>query len=424
MKMRMLLLLVLVAGCLQAQRHYNTLFLGNSYTYSYDLPGTLQAMTLAGGDTLTKDQNTPGGYTLQGHSTNATSLSLIRSKPWDFVVLQEQSQLPSFPQNQVQQDVYPYATQLNDSIKANDSCTVTVFFMTWGRKYGDAGNCQFWPPVCTYSGMQYELRRSYLNMANQNTALVAPCGIAWWESMLRDSTVELYINDWSHPSDKGTYLNACVFYATMYRRSPVGLGYYAALDTATATYLQQVAHDVVFDSLTQWRVGLDDAHADFSETLDTQGNVAFTNLSSNANAYQWSFGDGGTDTVPSPTYTYAAPGTYPVTLVVSNGCTSDTLTDTLDVIIVGTEVQESLTMQLFPNPGNGNLRLQSDVPNAGSVTVRVHDAQGREVWKATKEAVSSKFEMEIDLGGLPAGAFSITLESGTRVRAFRHYIKQ
>lgn len=424
MKTRMLLLLMLLTGSLQAQHHYRTLFLGNSYTYTSDLPGNLQALTLAGGDTLYKDQNTPGGYTLQGHSTNATSLSLIRSQPWNFVVLQEQSQLPSFPQGQVQQDVYPYATQLNDSIKANDSCTVTVFFMTWGRKYGDAGNCQFWPPVCTYSGMQYELRRSYLNMANQNSALVAPCGIAWWESMLRDSTVELYINDWSHPSDKGTYLNACVFYATMYRRSPVGLGYYAALDTVTATYLQQVAHDVVFDSLMQWRVGLDDAQAAFSETMDTQGNVTFTNLSTNANSYQWSFGDGGTDSVASPIHAYAASGSFPVTLIVSNGCTRDTLTDTLLVIVVGTEAASPLKMELFPSPGNGHLNLQSEIPDVGAVTVRVHDAQGREVWKATKEAVISKLEMEIDLGGLPAGAYSITLENGSQQRAFQHYIKQ
>ncbi|MFN8394872.1 MAG: PKD domain-containing protein [Bacteroidia bacterium] len=424
MKLRMILLFMLVAGWLQAQHHYHTLFLGNSYTYTSDLPGTLQALTLAGGDTLTKDQNTPGGYTLQGHSTNATSLSLIRSQPWDFVVLQEQSQLPSFPQSQVQQDVYPYATQLDDSIKANDSCSVTVFFMTWGRKYGDAGNCQFWPPVCTYSGMQYELRRSYLNMANQNSALVAPCGIAWWESMLRDSTVELYINDWSHPSDKGTYLNACVFYATMYRRSPVGLGYYAALDTTTATYLQQVAHDVVFDSLTQWRVGLDDAHAAFNETMDTQGNVTFTNLSSNANSYQWSFGDGGTDSVASPTHTYANFGNYPVTLIVSNGCTSDTLTDTLLVIVVGTPSSAPLTMQIFPNPGNGRLRLESSLSSTETAKVRVHDAQGREVWMAVGEAVAGKLQMEIDLSGLPTGAYSITLECGAQQRAFRHYIKQ
>lgn len=424
MKLRLLALMLLFGGLAHAQHHYHTLFLGNSYTYSYDLPGTLQSLTLAGGDTLTKDQNTPGGYTLQGHSTNATSLSLIRSRPWDFVVLQEQSQLPSFPQSQVQTDVYPYATQLNDSIKSNDSCSVTVFFMTWGRKYGDASNCQFWPPVCTYSGMQYELRRSYLNMANQNSALVAPCGIAWWESMLRDSTVELYINDWSHPSDKGTYLNACVFYATMYRRSPVGLGFYAALDTATATYLQQVAHDVVFDSLTQWRVGLDDARADFSLTTDTQGNVSFTNLSVNANSFHWDFGDGTTDTTASPAHTYATFGNYAVTLVVSNGCTSDTLTDTVEVIILGAQDASPLSMQIFPNPGKGRIRLQSNLDAALTATVRVHDAQGRLVWSGTGTPVAGKLEMDIDLGGLPAGAYSIMLESGLEPRAFQIYIKQ
>ncbi len=44
-------------------------------------------------------------------------------------------------------------------------------------------------------------------------------------------------------------------------------------------------------------------------------------------SYNWTFGDGGTSTLPNPTYTYAAQGTYTVRLIIttSSGCT-DTLT--------------------------------------------------------------------------------------------------
>ena len=63
--------------------------------------------------------------------------SRIRSGSWDFVVLQEQSQLPSFPIEQVTAEVFPYARYLDSVIKAHNSCAQTIFYMTWGRKNGD-----------------------------------------------------------------------------------------------------------------------------------------------------------------------------------------------------------------------------------------------------------------------------------------------
>ena len=48
--------------------------------------------------------------------------------------------------------------------------------MTWGRENGDQSNCQSWPPVCTYEGMDDLLRERYMIMANDNNALVAPVG--------------------------------------------------------------------------------------------------------------------------------------------------------------------------------------------------------------------------------------------------------
>jgi hypothetical protein len=408
--------LLLVAGLCRAQTTYQALFLGNSYTGVNDLPGIVQSLTLAGGDTLLKDANAPGGYTFQGHSTNATSLALIRARSWDFVVLQEQSQRPSFPQSQVQQDVYPYAAQLNDSIKANDSCTVTVFYMTWGRKYGDASNCGFWPPVCTYAGMQYELRRSYLNMADQNSALVAPCGIAWWESILRDSTLELYNPDESHPSYAGSYLTGCVFYATMYRRSPVGLNFYGGLDTATAVFLQQVAHDVVFDSLAQWRIGLDDAQAGFAFTHSGNGQVDFTSASQNATQWQWSFGDGGSDTMANPQHTYSASGSYPVTLIVGNGCTSDTVVDTVDVILVAQEESPPNTLKIVPHPNSGLFSLLGNIP-AKTAMLQVHDLAGRRYHVAELHAHDGQLETQLDLRFLAKGLYllSITMDEGGTV---------
>jgi hypothetical protein len=77
----------------------NVLFLGNSYTYFNDLPAMVRNLASAAGLSATTTSNTPGGQTLQGHTS--TSIGTINSGNWDVVVLQEQSQKPSFPKSYV-----------------------------------------------------------------------------------------------------------------------------------------------------------------------------------------------------------------------------------------------------------------------------------------------------------------------------------
>jgi hypothetical protein len=224
----------------------------------------LYNLALSNGDTIIYDSSAPGGYTFAQHTTNATTLSKINAQDWDYVILQEQSQIPSFDPSQVQTETYPYAAQLNDLILANDSCTQTVFFMTWGRKYGDASNCAIYPPLCTFEGMQGRLRQSYVEMADDNEALVSPVGEAFKYSRMADSTINLYSIDNSHPSVAGTYLAACTFYATLFETSPVGLNYTAGLDATQAGFLQQIAYQTVFDSLSVWNINEFEPQASFN----------------------------------------------------------------------------------------------------------------------------------------------------------------
>jgi gliding motility-associated-like protein len=54
--------------------------------------------------------------------------------------------------------------------------------------------------------------------------------------------------------------------------------------------------------------------------------VSFTNQSQGGDSYQWSFGDGGSDNVANPQYTYTASGTFDVSLtVISQGQCSNTV---------------------------------------------------------------------------------------------------
>jgi len=59
--------------------------------------------------------------------------------------------------------------------------------------------------------------------------------------------------------------------------------------------------------------------------------ASFTNTSLNAETYSWDFGDGATSTEENPTHTYAAEGTYSVTLDVSGPGQSATITQEVSV---------------------------------------------------------------------------------------------
>lgn len=86
----------LLACCLTAAasaQQTSVLFLGNSYTSVNDLPGLVQQLALSMGDTVNVQMVAPGGFTLYEHSTTLASIDAINAQAWDFVVMQEQSQL-------------------------------------------------------------------------------------------------------------------------------------------------------------------------------------------------------------------------------------------------------------------------------------------------------------------------------------------
>ncbi len=60
--------------------------------------------------------------------------------------------------------------------------------------------------------------------------------------------------------------------------------------------------------------------------------VNFTNISSNAATSNWSFGDTYTSTQNSPSRSYNAAGTYVVKLKITNGCGSDSVTQSVPVV--------------------------------------------------------------------------------------------
>ncbi len=200
----------------------SVLFIGNSFTYVNDLPKMVSDLARSKGDIVEYDSVAPGGFSLANHSKNQATLDKIKAKQWDFVVLQDQSQLPSFSDREFNSEVVPYAEYLVNYIHGALPAAKVVFYETWGYKSGDQDNCSAEPQVCSYEDMQTALSRHYEVLGQKFSAIVAPVGDAWRETRSSHPEIELYQADGKHPSAMGTYLAACVFYSKFFNKSVSG----------------------------------------------------------------------------------------------------------------------------------------------------------------------------------------------------------
>jgi hypothetical protein len=216
------------------------LFIGNSYTFSNDLPGTFVELARAGGHLVEAQMVANGGWGFSDHMASPDTLTAIQSKEWDYVVLQEQSTIPAAPYSRTNY-MYPAARVLVNQIRSAGA--KPVFFVTWGHKNGepDMG-------IPNYVTMQAWVDQGYLAIAQELNVTLAPVGTAWYIAQKDAATPELWQEDGSHPTLAGTYLAANVFYATIFLQSPVGLSYRGTLPKDVAAHLQAIASKAVLNT--------------------------------------------------------------------------------------------------------------------------------------------------------------------------------
>jgi hypothetical protein len=404
-----LLVLLLMIGCpnhAAAGKKFRVLFIGNSYTYVNNMPQIVSDIATSMGDTLVWDIQAPGGAAFYDHCTDATTLSKIQAGNWNYVVLQEQSQTPALPDVLVQ-GMFPQPRKLDSLVNAYNSCAETIFYMTWGRKNGDASNCSFytvqynWPWYCTYLGMDSVIRLRYRMMADTNQSIISPAGAVWRYIRSLHPSIELYDADGSHPSPAGSYAVACAFYVTLFKKDPTAINYDYFLSGSVAADIRNAAKKVVYDSISYWHIGQYRTEAAFS--YNQSGNkISVTNNSLNASGYRWFFGDGQTDTALNPTHTYAQNGTYTVMLIAkgTNGC-SDTSFESVSIAVTSTGhlVGNNSPFTISPNPCYGTFTIEL---SKGTADVIVQNACGQIVFRQSMQQ-----RLEVDLRSCPAGLYLV-----------------
>ena len=240
----------------------NILMYGNSYTSSNSLSGLLESLGVVNADAIA-----PGGKRLAEHwddantSMHASNTTLRNPNiDWDYVVLQDQSQVPGFYRNNTYWiDSKDGAVGFGNAI--DDEGSEAVLFMTWGRRNGDPTNPMLYS---NFTVMQERLEQGYIDYRDNmtaagSTAWVAPVGLAFKHihddvmasginaSLSGNLFYDLYTSDGSHPSLSGSYLAACVLYATMTGESPVGSNDTVGLSNTVKLQLQEAAAATVFN---------------------------------------------------------------------------------------------------------------------------------------------------------------------------------
>ena len=397
-------IVIMLPALVQAQLSRRVLFLGNSYTATNNLPQMVASMASSTNDTLVYDSYSPGGYTLRDHATDPTSLNKIVTGSWNYVVLQEQSQIPSFPSAQVDTMMFPYGRQLDELIDQTNPCTETVLYMTWGRKNGDAVNCPNWPPVCTYNGMDSLIKLRYMMLADTMQGEVSPVGAVWHYLRTYHPNIELYQPDESHPSVAGTYAAALTFYTVFFRKNPAIVSFNSTLSSADANIIKNAVAEVLFNHFEDWFVGRHDVKAIFNYNFTNANTVEFRNYSKYAQQFSWHFGDGDSSALFEPTHQFAN-GLYTV-LLKAKGCgRQDTMTAQIQVGPVGINDVLFKNVRLYPNPFTSSLTIEG--LQAEILDARLYNLLGQSMPISIKKGVTTT----IAAPGLPIGTYLLQINT-------------
>lgn len=176
------------------------------------------------------------------------------------------------------------------------------------------------------------------------------------------------------------------------------------------------------EETTNMTIYAGDPVADFNLPDNSSLTVDFTDASTSAGDWSWSFGDGNSDNVQNPNHTYAGNGSYDIKLVVDNGdgACADSVTKTM-VFSVGME-ENSLNglVSVYPNPTNNELNFDLNVFNGKNVTIEVYNILGE---RLISESIQGGAIKSMSVSNLSNGKYLLKLQVGEEV-ATKVFVKQ
>lgn len=186
-----------------AQTDLRVLFIGNSLTYTHDLPAVVRRLAAADGRSIHTRMVASPNAGLQDHWNSRRIQGLIKRGRWSHVVMQQ-----------------------GPSSLAASQLDLKYWSMRWSELVRQAGArpalLMVWPP--TYRLRAFDaVDHAYTEAARAARAELYPAGRAWLAAWTHDPGLPLYGSDGLHPGRMGTLLSALVVYAGICGRAPTAL---------------------------------------------------------------------------------------------------------------------------------------------------------------------------------------------------------
>ncbi len=193
MRLLWLALIVLFHCRVHAQNDtLNVLFIGNSYTYTQNLPQIVSLLSQSTSTYLHTRQSTAAGAKLSQHWHGIKGLKskeIIEKEDFDIVILQDHSRASiEFPDS-----IQKYSRLF--AHLAISKGTKPIFYETWSRE--DSPD------------EQAKISLMYQKISDALGAEVIPVGSAW-KLASENTNIKLYTADGSHPDRLGVFLSAMV----------------------------------------------------------------------------------------------------------------------------------------------------------------------------------------------------------------------
>jgi len=194
MKKQVLFLFFLcLAFQLQAQK---VLFIGNSLTYTNDLPTILEEIAQHFNQQLVTESVYKPNYAIIDHLNDGQVQQKIATHKYDYVIIQQG----------------PSSQEAGREMLLNDGKKIAEICSKYNSKLG---YFMVWPSKKYYFTFD-KVIANHTHAAKVNSALLFPVGIFWKEYEKLNNKISLYDSDQFHPSKTGSFLAALTIYYTLY----------------------------------------------------------------------------------------------------------------------------------------------------------------------------------------------------------------
>jgi len=207
------------------------LLIGNSFTYyNGGLEEHLRQLAASANPPrrIASDRATKGGATLKILQAQKFVHDKIREGGYDLVILQED--MPELTEHS-SAPFFEHARRFDQEIRAAGG--KTVLFMAW-------------PYERLNWVTQEQIAQAHRDLGKELGVPVAPVGLAFGRALKARPDLAMLGHDREHETIHGTYLAACVIYATVFGESPTGLKYCpAGVSAEEIAFLQGIAWTTV-----------------------------------------------------------------------------------------------------------------------------------------------------------------------------------